>query len=175
MYQWKTFSSFTFQGDVCLDQSHPYSLSIDCDFRVIPGDFAGPGLLNHEICNNEDPEILSDAARMISADLSLDLVEELLGTFALLSSKKCKALKKIIFKFLCFFIDMGFYVTNIATLFDVEVRALRYQLKKHGITCKKARQMTEDELDDRVAMILGQYPNAGKNKLYFGIMRSVEF
>lgn len=57
---------------------------------------------------------------------------------------------------------MGFKVTWIADFLGVEVRSLRYKLKKNNIGVKRNQDMSDEQLDIRVAQIVSKFPNAGK-------------
>lgn len=48
----------------------------------------------------------------------------------------------------------------------MKTRALRHQLKKHNIPAKRG-QVSNEELDQRVARIVEKYPNAGIKKTIF--------
>lgn len=45
----------------------------------------------------------------------------------------------------------------------MKTKALRYQLRKYRIPAKRA-QVSDAELDERVAIIVEKYPNAGLDK-----------
>jgi len=56
---------------------------------------------------------------------------------------------------------MGFKVTWIAHLLDMKVHSLRYHLKKNNISAKRNEEMSDVQLDNRVAEIVSKFPNAG--------------
>jgi len=58
-------------------------------------------------------------------------------------------------------LGIGLKVTTIAKIFDMETRALRYQLKKNLISAKRSQELSDERLDERVTRILERYPNAG--------------